>query len=119
MDSEDLRKGGLILYEENSYNPKFNAGEYFELFLTKLDKDSKFLFSQPLLTKKKFTIEENPMVWYSKSKIGINAVGNAMPEIAKAAGCSRKLTNHQLRATAINHLIANLKLRYKTTQFQK
>ena len=31
LDSEDLRKGGLIIYEPNAYNPGYNGGEYFEL----------------------------------------------------------------------------------------
>ena len=101
-DSEDIRTGSFMLHETNIWG--LNPGDYYELFLTKLDSSAEYLFGQPQREKKAFKIEENPTTWYSKWKIGKNTVGDAMPIISVAAGLS-KITNHQLRSSAINALV--------------
>ena len=100
-DSEDLRKGSFMLHEENDFG--FNPGAYFELWLSKTD-TSQFMFCTPKQPSKQFKIRSNPVIWYTKNKIGVNKVAEAMPKISKAADL-RHLTNHQLRATAINSMI--------------
>ncbi|XP_034041783.1 uncharacterized protein KIAA1958-like [Thalassophryne amazonica] len=42
--------------------------------------------------------------WYCSSPLGVNTLGNKMKEIAKAAGCTKKYTNHSLKATAVTVL---------------
>ena len=101
-DSEDLRTGSFMLHEENKWG--FNPGDYYQLFLTKLESKAPYLFGQPLRPKKAFKIEENPATWFDQWKIGKTTVGAAMPTFSEAAGLSR-ITNHQLRASAINALI--------------
>ena len=104
INSEDLRNGSFMLYEENDFG--YNPGKYFEMFQTKLDSDAKYLFSQPIQPYKKngFKLHQNPSKWYNTNKIGANSVAKAMPMISEAAGLS-KITNHQLRASSINALI--------------
>ncbi len=42
--------------------------------------------------------------WYSNSPLGVNTLGNKMKNIAEAAGCGKKYTNHSLRATTVTVL---------------
>ena len=103
VDSEDLRKGGLILHEKNEFG--INPGDYFELFLTKLEPSAKFLFSIPIQSNaKNFKIHKNPKVWYTKNKCGKHSVAKAMPVLSEIVGL-RHITNHQLRSTAINAML--------------
>ena len=98
-DSEDLRQGGVILFEENSYG--FNPGLFFHLFLSKLDKKAPFLFMRPIRSKKSFNLRQNPDVWYEAvQKIGVNQVQKALPSLTSAA-CTKRATNCQIRPTAI------------------
>ena len=104
-DSEDvLRDGAYILMENNSYG--FNPGLYFNLFLSKLNKDTEDLFSRPIRPQKSFKLHENPEVWYEANKVGVKEVAKALPKMCEAAEINRN-TNHQLRATHIELLAHN------------
>ena len=91
VKSEDLRKGGFILHEENDFG--FNPGDFFALYLSKIDCDAKYLFCTSFKEMKKFKLHQNPATWYSKNKCGKNTVAKAMPAIAECAGISRRITN--------------------------
>ena len=42
--------------------------------------------------------------WYMNAPLGVNTLGNKMKDISEAAGCSKKYTNHCLRATTVTVL---------------
>lgn len=69
-DSENVKDGGYILCEKNAFN--FNPGEFFNLFLSKGNNDTNYLFSQPIRVCKSFKLRSNPDVWFAKQKIGKN-----------------------------------------------
>ena len=103
-DSENLKDGGLILFEPNSFG--LNPGQYFNLFLSKSNNDTEFLFSRPRFVCKKFSLKSNPDIWYTSTKIGKNEVQKALPTLCEALGIEN-ITNGQLRPTAIQAMISS------------
>ena len=49
---------------------------------------------------------EDGSAWYMKAPLGINTIGDKLKKISENAGCSRKYTNHSLRATTVTMLDA-------------
>ena len=47
--------------------------------------------------KPKAPVDGSP--WYMNAPLGVNTLGNKMKQISENAGCSRRYTNHSLRAT--------------------
>ena len=101
LDSEDLKNGGTILFEENYCG--FNPELFFHLFLEKQDPDTKFLFSHIRDKSKIFNLASNPDVWFTKSKVGKNTVSGALPLLCEALGLE-KCTMQMLRATGIRSM---------------
>ena len=81
---------GRIPFEENING--FNAGLYFQQYLTKLDGASPMLFNRPQRPKKTFTLQANPECWFEASKIGDNEMRKAVATLCKACGLP-KYTN--------------------------
>ena len=100
-DSEDLKNGGTILFEENYCG--FNPRMFFHLFLEKRDPNSKFLFCHIKDKSKVFRLASNPDVWFSKNKVGKNTVSDATPLLCEALGLEH-CTNQQLRCTGIRSM---------------
>ena len=98
MDSEDMENGGAILFEENHVG--FNARLYFQCFMDKLHPESQYLFSHAQGKKKGFNLKSNPDVWFTKNKMGINQIREALPTLCKALGLER-YTNQQMRPTGV------------------
>lgn len=59
-----------------------------------LNPDEKCMWQRP---KPAAPVDGSP--WYMKAPLGVNTLGNKMKGIAEKAGCTRKYTNHSLRAT--------------------
>ena len=81
-DSQDLRKGGIIIFEENENH--LNSGLYFEYFMKFLNPESDFLFQLPKYGKA-FTQaihkRKRQEVYFYKSKVGHTLVGQMMPKV--------------------------------------
>lgn len=100
-DSEDLRDGGVILFQDNEFG--LNPGLYMERFLAKLHPDCEFFLQRPQRKSKNFDLLNNPDCWFEKNKVGPNMVGEMMPLLSEAALVPR-LTNGQVRPTSVSSM---------------
>ena len=83
-DSQDLRKGGVIAFEENEHG--LNSGLYIQLYMRHLNPANKNMFQLPNYGKKfKKNIHKKKKggkeVYYSNQKVGNTYVGHFMPKV--------------------------------------
>ena len=64
-------------------------------FKSKLNPSCKWMWQRP-----KSDVKEDDSVWYPNMPIGKNQLGDFTEVMVEKAGCSRKYTNHCLRATS-------------------
>ena len=69
-------------------------------FKSKLNPSCKWMWQRP-----RSDVKEDDSVWYANMPIGKNQLGDFTKVIAEKAGCSRKYTNHCLRATSCTVLV--------------
>ena len=82
-DSQDLRKGGLIPFEENEFG--LSSGLYLEMYQSLLSPDHKNMFQLPKYGKAfKKTLHKKKKekeVLYVNQKVGHTYVGHFMPKV--------------------------------------
>lgn len=100
-DDEDLKSGGLIVFEENFCG--FNPGLFVMRFLGKLNPHEDLLFTRPQRPSKAFNLHENRPIWYEKNKVGVNQISKMMPNLSEILRLP-KITNGNCRPTAIRLL---------------
>ena len=102
MDSEILEAGGIIMFKVNNFG--LDCGKYLEDYIAKLDPTCEFLFPRPLRQSKHMQGNLHVIpIWYECTKIGVNQVGKALPELSTSLGLNR-YTNQQIRPTTIQFL---------------
>lgn len=81
-DSQDLRAGGIITFEENENG--LNCGLFFEKYQEFLNPTNDNLFQQPKYGKafkKDLHNKKKQNVYYYPSKVGHTLVGQMMPKV--------------------------------------
>jgi hypothetical protein len=68
-------------------------------YLSHLHPKNEFLWQRPLSQ-----YRDDEPIWFCNQKIGVNTVGQMMPNISSLLGLSKRYTNHSIRATAITIL---------------
>ena len=72
----------------------------FVRYIRKLSPKSDVLFQRP----KKTIPTDAKEPWYDAAPLGVNTLGNMMPNLSEKAGLNVRYTNHSLRATTV-HLL--------------
>ena len=93
---DDKKAQGGRMYETKDFLCPVKS---FQKYVSKLNKDMEEFWQRP-----KRSIEENSEVWYEKSPVGKNTLGEKVKTLSTEAGLSRTYTNHCLRATSITVL---------------
>jgi len=73
--------------------------EALKKMITKLNPNVDRLFQRALMK-----VTNDDSIWYMRSPLGRNVLGDMLSRLSKTAGLSRRYTNHCLRSTAITML---------------
>ncbi len=95
--SEDANSGGTIC--EIKGNPKCPVS-VLQLYLSKLHPDIEWLWQRPSTR----LVSQNDPIWYEKSKVGANKLGEMMKNISAKCALSKSFTNHSVRVSACTRL---------------
>jgi hypothetical protein len=87
--------GEGVMYQKPAWGDMCPITTYRK-YLSKLHPNCLDLWQRPLDT----FFTEDPL-WYCCKAIGVNTLGNFMPNISSMANLSKSYTNHCIRATAI------------------
>jgi integrase len=92
---DTVGEGRIYAQPGNAMCPVTSFKKYLDKLHPKLDD----LWQRPLNS----YLESNP-VWYCRSPLGKNTLGNMMAEISQLGNLSNAYSNHSIRATAITAL---------------
>ena len=86
-DPNIRKKSGKILFQvdDNGFNP----GQFMQLYLSKQDPISEYLFNRPQRKCKSFVLESNPKTWFEIDKIGQGEFSRAVPSLCESCQLPR------------------------------
>ena len=106
---QGLEGGHCRAYNPRVYeDPSFDRDpiSLYELFTTKRPQDMRAA-SSPFYLSPRPVVRQTDDSWYKSAPMGINTLARIIPSIAEAAGFQGRVTNHSLRRTACQNLLAS------------
>ena len=80
-------RSGRILFQVDEHG--FNPGQFMQLYLSKQDPVSEYLFNRPQRKCKSFVLESNPKTWFELDKVGQGEFSRAVPSLCESCSLPR------------------------------